>query len=1323
MRDRINDAYFGKMGDKFGEHTRARVDMICKYVTGTQIIDLGCSEGITDIILSREGKTITAVDMDAESIAIAKDYLSKEPQEVQNRVHFTAGDIFGLEIQDRFDCVIATEIIEHLYDMRILELASSLLKDNGRIILSAPFGLNPFPGHVRTFYIHDLCEQVSKYFNIIEVNVLNAQHTFIIAEKSVQEAGLDKHDLFALMEKSILTKELNYNNEIESQRTRILELSDTLENVQAELANTKNELAKTENELKKAIADKKTFIAKADQLQYELDKILRSLRFRIGTRIVTLIRKPYLFFWWPVKGVYRISRRVASAVSKKIAAIIQRKYRNTAREAALKKLNTLVELSKHIPKSNGSEYYQKSRLKVAVVTDEFMFNYYKDAVDLIYVSPENYINVFGQQIDIFLFISAWFGLNNKEWSYLSDPASPQSRKLLEIMELAKARGIKTIFQTIEDPPNYNVFLPYAKASDYIFTSTQEMIEKYKNDTGNENVFLLRYGVNPLLHNPIGFKNDSREQTDMGVLFAGSWYAKYKERGYDMTELFDGVIQANKKLIIADRNYYLTNTKNYLFPHKYADYIIPPIGHEDLQQVHKLFDWTLNLNSIKNSRTMCAMRVYELQALGSLVVSNVTYSIFNHFPNIFMASKAEQLRDILNKYSKEQIYLLQILGIRTMMSDQTVYDRLNEIFQLCGIPFNFEAKKVLIAADEVTKVVEDSFNGQSYKHKTLCSLQELDKKLEQEYYDYIAFFKGDYTYAPDYLTDMVNAFKYTDVDFVTKGMPTKSEYDYTNVIHDKYKTIYSLAKHTAKEILSGQGSMHGFTLDAFGVNETKPKKVQLPVLPQPWSFYKNIDALVEKIPDSNGCSYYRKPDINLAIITDELAYNSYKDAVNLYYVSPKNYEEVLQKQISALLFITCWRGLQNEEWVNTWNKDSYTQLLLFKIFEKAKSLGIKIIFISKEDPPDFANFLAVAEKADVIFTSASEMVEKYKAKTGNQRVYPLDYGINPYKQNPIGMRMRKTIKDDYIRNAIFFSGSWYERFPERIRDTRAIFDGVMDAGKNLVIADRNFFRYGFEDFKFPLEYHQYIMPSIDHEKLQKVHKLFDWAINLNSVKDSPTMCAARTYELQALGNLLLSNYSLSVSRLFPNISIIQNKNDVEKVMRSLSEEDIYRLQIEGLRTIFSKHTIYNKLNFLFEKAGIPVQFQQREVTVVCDNMTEEIIGLFNNQTYPDKKIMTKAELEAAGYAGIDYLAYFGTGIRYGRYYLEDMINAFKYTACAFITKKGSKEYDYVDILDDPRYAVIDSKRISPDSYFSGDTIHENGFALDPFGINDVKDKEK
>lgn len=71
---------------------------------------------------------------------------------------------------------------------------------------------------------------------------------------------------------------------------------------------------------------------------------------------------------------------------------------------------------------------------------------------------------------------------------------------------------------------------------------------------------------------------------------------------------------------------------------------------------------------------------------------------------------------------------------------------------------------------------------------------------------------------------------------------------------------------------------------------------------------------EAIPDSNGSEYFTKHDFRVGVIGDVYMYNFYKDVfTTVYYLSPSNYQEVLQDGIDIVIYTTCWKGINNEEW--------------------------------------------------------------------------------------------------------------------------------------------------------------------------------------------------------------------------------------------------------------------------------------------------------------------------------------------------------------------------------------------------------------------------
>ena len=479
--------------------------------------------------------------------------------------------------------------------------------------------------------------------------------------------------------------------------------------------------------------------------------------------------------------------------------------------------NKLIKLVSNIPDSNGSRYFEKIDKNIGIVTDEFMYNYYKGSVNLIYISSLKYKEIIeNSKIDMFLFVSCWRGMEGNDWR----GRRKQENIISKIIKLCRSKNIPTLFQSIEDPSNYNVFINIAKDFDYIFTTDENKIEDYKKDCNNENVYLSMFGVNPLFHNPIGIKSNKKLKE---VLFAGSWMRKYPHRCNDMKKIFDGVLSSNRELNIIDRNF---NENAYFYPKEYIPYTSPSINHKDLQKIHKLYDWIINVNSIKYSPTMCAMRCYEAQALGNAIISNYSIAVNNNNPNIFIVHDSKEVNYILNSFNNEEIYKHQVYGIRNVMSDKCVFNRIEDMMKKIYPNFYINLnKKVLVVTKKITPTIKEIFNRQSYQYKYLVE-EDKAKKIYNEY-DFIAFFKEDYFYEEYYLQDMINGFKYTDSDYITKDSYYYNnqfiagiEHNYVNKMKDKYKTVFDIKGFNLDFLLSLNNSIflnNGYSIDPFGLN--------------------------------------------------------------------------------------------------------------------------------------------------------------------------------------------------------------------------------------------------------------------------------------------------------------------------------------------------------------------------------------------------------------------------------------------------------------------------------------------------------------------------
>ena len=335
--------------------------------------------------------------------------------------------------------------------------------------------------------------------------------------------------------------------------------------------------------------------------------VLRNFSVRPVTRLTLLFET--LSSWYRDGKQWRQSRasKRASTANNKIKAPA------TAPVGSARNLThqILSALAGGVPVSNGSSYGGILPLNVAIVTDEFMYNFYRGAfAELHYLSPTNFEEVLSsQRIDAFLFVTCWNGLHNDEWRGLRYRERPASA-LENIIEHCRENEIKTIFQSIEDPSNFDNFIEIAKLFECVFTADADIIPKYAEYLNHERVYYGEYGANPLLNNPIG----CRRPMINGAFFAGSYPKRYAERCADMEIIFSSVANADVSLVIADRNYN-SGQSELVFPKLVAPSCHSEVLSRDPAVGSQAFRYNINRNSIKHSSTMCAMRVSRTSGAG------------------------------------------------------------------------------------------------------------------------------------------------------------------------------------------------------------------------------------------------------------------------------------------------------------------------------------------------------------------------------------------------------------------------------------------------------------------------------------------------------------------------------------------------------------------------------------------------------------------------------------------------------------------------------------------------------------------------------------
>lgn len=287
-----------------------------------------------------------------------------------------------------------------------------------------------------------------------------------------------------------------------------------------------------------------------------------------------------------------------------------------------------------MPKSSGyGRDLRNSIPKALGVLDEFSRQCFSGSLEFFALGLDeepivyDYLNP-----EFLLFESAWNG-NSASWRHmLAGPRAPKE-SVVRALDAAKAADTPTVFWNKEDPPHFEDFVETARLFDFIFTTESAKIDEYKRAAGHDRVALLRFAAAPQIHNPArgeGYRSGE-------VAFAGQYFAhKFPERRAQMDYLFP----AASRFDFSIYSRVLGGSADYQFPRDYADRIVGSLPYSEMVGAYKKHKVFLNVNSVPDSESMCARRVFELASAKTLVVSAPTPAI----SAVYSADEVLQVRD-------------------------------------------------------------------------------------------------------------------------------------------------------------------------------------------------------------------------------------------------------------------------------------------------------------------------------------------------------------------------------------------------------------------------------------------------------------------------------------------------------------------------------------------------------------------------------------------------------------------------------------------------------------------------------------------------------
>lgn len=289
-----------------------------------------------------------------------------------------------------------------------------------------------------------------------------------------------------------------------------------------------------------------------------------------------------------------------------------------------------------------------------VIMDEFSTTALSADAHLVRPKPENWQTLLDEhRIDMLVVESAWEG-NDGAWHHKVGWYSEEEIADLKLLvQACRDRNIPTVFYNKEDPVHFNRFSKTSALFDHVFTTDEGCITRYEalEHSSIQSVDWIQFAAQPDVHHPYDVMFLDRND----IAFAGTYYAgKYPERCEKMDMLFDAA--ANHGLVIYDRQSDGENPQ-YVFPERFAPHVRSKLEYQEMLQKHREHRIFLNVNSVEDSLTMAARRIFEIPASGACLVSGPGLAVREVFGNtVPMVSSSEQANATLDALMADEAFL-------------------------------------------------------------------------------------------------------------------------------------------------------------------------------------------------------------------------------------------------------------------------------------------------------------------------------------------------------------------------------------------------------------------------------------------------------------------------------------------------------------------------------------------------------------------------------------------------------------------------------------------------------------------------------------------
>lgn len=432
-------------------------------------------------------------------------------------------------------------------------------------------------------------------------------------------------------------------------------------------------------------------------------------------------------------------------------------------------------------------------------------------------------------------------------------------------------------------------------------------------------------------------------------------------------------------------------------------------------------------------------------------------------------------------------------------------------------------------------------------------------------------------------------------------------------------------------------------------------------------------------------------MRIAAVLDTFSHDSLAPECDLLALHPDRWREQIADFAPHLLLVeSAWQGTDG-----AWGgKVATCSDTLRALVAACRDAGIPTVFWNKEDPLHYEAFIDTARLFDRVFTTDAACIPRYKRDLRHDRVALMPFALQPATFHPITREARKP--------GAFFAGAWYPHLTERSRDFRAIVD-ALDLVGDVDIHDRNHGRATAGHLVYPPEYRHMVRGGVPYAEVANLYRSYAAGINLNTIKQSPTMFARRVVELIGCGTAVYGNYALGIARLFGDLVV--NTDEQEQLFREAWRElhdgdpEPRRRRAAALRKVLAEHTYAHRLAYIARQVGwtldVPALPKIAAVARVRDaDALARVLASCARQAHAPARILldvpdalrphlpphVEALSEESLQANVrtrfggDWIAVFDADDHHGVHYLEDLALATRYSDAVAIGKADAAQAD-------------------------------------------------